>query len=47
MRALAYLGPLLLAADRVEVRLTRAKRWLGLAAGVAVLWMVWRALEER
>ena len=38
---------LLLAADRLEVRVTRAKRWLGLAAGVVALWTVLRALEER
>ena len=38
---------LLLAADRLEVRITRAKRWLGLAAGVVALWTVLRALEER
>jgi len=38
---------LLLAADRLEVKLSRARRWLGLAAGVAVLWTVLRALEER
>jgi len=38
---------LLLAADRLEVKLSRARRWLGLAAGVVVLWTVLRALEER
>jgi len=38
---------LLLAADRLEVQLSRGRRWLGLAAGVAVLWTVLRALEER
>lgn len=38
---------LLLAADRLEVKLSRARRWLGLAAGVAVLWTALRALEER
>jgi hypothetical protein len=38
---------LLLAADRLELRLSRGKRWLGLAAGVVVLWQVLRALEER
>ena len=38
---------LLLAADRLEVRVRRAKRWLGLAAGVGALWTVLHALEER
>jgi hypothetical protein len=38
---------LLLAADRVEVRVTRAKRWLGFAAGALALWALYRALEER
>jgi len=38
---------LLLAADRLEVKISRARRWLGLAAGVVVLWTVLRALEER
>lgn len=38
---------LLLAADRLEVRLTRAKQWLGLAAGALALWALLHALEER
>jgi len=38
---------MLLAADRLEVRLSRARRWLGLAARVDVLWTVLRAIEER
>ncbi|RPH64805.1 MAG: hypothetical protein EHM78_26230 [Myxococcaceae bacterium] len=38
---------LLLAADRLEVRLTRAKRWLGFAAGALALWAVLRAIEDR
>jgi hypothetical protein len=38
---------LLLAADRLEVKVSRARRWLGLAAGVVALWTVLRALEER
>jgi hypothetical protein len=38
---------LLLAADRLEVRLSRAGRWLGFAAGVVALWTILRALEER
>ena len=38
---------LLLGADQLEVRVTRVKRWPGLAGGGAVLWAVARALEER
>jgi hypothetical protein len=38
---------LLLAADRLEAKLSRARRWLGLAAGFVALWTVLRALEER
>lgn len=38
---------LLLAADRLEVKVSRARRWLGLAAGVVALWTVLHALEER
>jgi hypothetical protein len=38
---------LLLAADRLEVQLSRARRWLGLAAGVVAVWALLRALEER
>jgi hypothetical protein len=38
---------LLLAADRLEVRLTRAKQWLGFAAGALALWALLHALEER
>jgi hypothetical protein len=38
---------LLLAADRLEVRVRRAKRWLGFAAGALALWTLFRALEER
>jgi len=38
---------LLLAADRLEVRLSRGRRWLGFAAGVVALWTLLRALEER
>ncbi len=37
---------LLLAADRLEVRLSRARRWLGLAAGAVALWAIRRALED-
>ena len=38
---------LLLAADRLEVRLSRARRWLGFAAGALALWALLGALEER
>jgi len=38
---------LLLAADRLEVRLRQAKRWLGVAAWACALWAVLRAIEER
>jgi len=38
---------LLLAADRLEVRLRRARRWLGFAAGSLALWALLHALEER
>jgi hypothetical protein len=38
---------LLLAADRLEVRLTRARRWLGFAAGALALVAFLRVLEER
>jgi hypothetical protein len=38
---------LLLAADRLEVRLTRAKRWIGLGAGALAVWALLRAIEER
>jgi hypothetical protein len=38
---------LLLAADRLEVRLTRARRWLPFAAGALALWAALRAIEER
>lgn len=38
---------LLLAADRVEVRVNRAKRWLGVAAGALALLALLRAIEER
>ena len=38
---------LLFAADRLEVRLRRAKRWLGFAVGALALWTVLHALEER
>jgi len=38
---------LLLAADRLEVRLTRAKRWLAFAGGALALWSLLCALEER
>ena len=38
---------LLLAADRLEVRLNRAKRWLGFAAGALALWAVLRAIDDR
>jgi len=38
---------LLLAADRLEARLTRARRWIGFAAGALALWAVLRAIEDR
>ena len=38
---------LLLAADRLEVRLSRARRWLGVAGGALALWALLRAIEER
>ena len=38
---------LLLAADRLEIRLTRAKQWLGFAAGALGLWALLHAIEER
>jgi len=38
---------LLLAADRLEVRLRRARRWLGFAAGSLALWALLHGLEER
>ncbi len=38
---------LLESADRLEVRLTRAKRWLGFAAGALALVAVLRAIETR
>ena len=38
---------LLLAADRLEVRLRRTGRWLGLAAGALALWAFLRAIDER
>ncbi len=38
---------LLLAADRLEVRLIRARRWLGLAAGGLAAWALLRAIEKR
>jgi hypothetical protein len=38
---------LLLAADRLEVRLMQARRWLGFAAGALVLRVLLRAIEYR
>lgn len=38
---------LLLAADRLEVRLTQARRWLGFAAGALALLGLLRAIEDR
>ena len=38
---------LLLAADRLEVRLSRAKRWLGFAAGALAVAVLLRAIEKR
>ncbi|HSP20132.1 MAG TPA: hypothetical protein VLQ79_11490 [Myxococcaceae bacterium] len=38
---------LLLAADRLEVRLNRTKRWLGLAAGALAFLALRRAFEDR
>ena len=38
---------LLRAADRLEVRLTRAKRWIGFAAGALALVALRRAIETR
>ena len=38
---------LLLAADRLEVRLTRARRWLGFAVGALAVVVFRRLIEER